>query len=70
MEMGNLYAIYNIPHINQVHVLFRARLLDLDFKPVSRAGCPAFEEAESPGYLAFGLSISRKRYVGNANKEN
>jgi len=32
VEMGALYAIYNIPHINQVYILFRARLLDLDFK--------------------------------------
>jgi ADP-ribose pyrophosphatase YjhB (NUDIX family) len=26
-----LYALYNIPHISQVYILFRARLLDLDF---------------------------------------
>jgi ADP-ribose pyrophosphatase YjhB (NUDIX family) len=25
------YALYNIPHINQIYLLFRARLLDLDF---------------------------------------
>lgn len=31
IEMGQLYALYNIPHINQVYMLFRARLLDLDF---------------------------------------
>jgi ADP-ribose pyrophosphatase YjhB (NUDIX family) len=33
VEIGTLYALYNIPHINQVYLLFRARLLDLDFKP-------------------------------------
>lgn len=33
VEMGPLYALYNIPHINQVYILFRARLLDLDFRP-------------------------------------
>ena len=27
------YALYNIPHINQVYLLFRAKLLDLDFSP-------------------------------------
>lgn len=32
VEIGPLYALYNIPHINQVYILFRARLLDLDFK--------------------------------------
>jgi len=33
VEVGQLYALYNIPHINQVYILFRARLLDLDFSP-------------------------------------
>lgn len=33
VEIGPLYALYNIPHINQVYILFRARLLDLDVKP-------------------------------------
>ena len=33
VEIGALYAVYNIPHVNQVYLLFRARLLDLDFKP-------------------------------------
>ena len=31
VEVGPLYALYNIPHINQVYMLFRARLLDSDF---------------------------------------
>lgn len=31
VEVGPLYAMYNIPHINQVYILFRARLLDLNF---------------------------------------
>ncbi len=31
VEIGALYALYNIPHINQVYLLFRARLLDLGF---------------------------------------
>jgi ADP-ribose pyrophosphatase YjhB (NUDIX family) len=33
VEIESLYALYNIPHINQVYILFRARLLDLDFRP-------------------------------------
>ena len=28
VEIGELYALYNIPHVNQVYILFRARLLD------------------------------------------
>ncbi|UJP04192.1 MAG: NUDIX hydrolase [Nitrosomonas sp.] len=33
VEIGGLYAVYSLPHISQVYFLFRARLLDLDFKP-------------------------------------
>jgi ADP-ribose pyrophosphatase YjhB (NUDIX family) len=31
VEIGALYAVYNIPHVNQVYLLFLAKLLDLDF---------------------------------------
>jgi ADP-ribose pyrophosphatase YjhB (NUDIX family) len=31
VEVGSLYALYNIPHINQVYLLFRARLLAPEF---------------------------------------
>lgn len=33
VKIGNLYAIYSLPHISQVYLLFRAQLLDLDFSP-------------------------------------
>ncbi len=33
VEIDSIYALYNIPHINQVYILFRARLLDIDVKP-------------------------------------
>ncbi|MCL5059071.1 MAG: NUDIX hydrolase [Candidatus Thermoplasmatota archaeon] len=33
IEVGGLYTLYNLPHINQVYFMFRARLLDLDFQP-------------------------------------
>jgi len=55
VEIGPLYALYNIPHINQVYILFRARLLDLDI----RAGAETLEvklfaESEIPwDRLAF-----------------
>ena len=31
--VGELYSMYNLPYINQVHLLFRATLLHLDFFP-------------------------------------
>jgi ADP-ribose pyrophosphatase YjhB (NUDIX family) len=33
VEVLGPYALYNIPHINQVYLLFRARLNDLAFSP-------------------------------------
>ncbi|MBI1964913.1 MAG: NUDIX hydrolase [Betaproteobacteria bacterium] len=33
VEIDSLYALYNIPHINQVYLLFRARLLDTAISP-------------------------------------
>ena len=33
VAIGPLYALYNIPHINQVYILFRGRLLDLEVSP-------------------------------------
>lgn len=31
VSLHGLYTYYNLPHINQVHMFFRASLLDLDF---------------------------------------
>ncbi len=55
VEIGPLYAMYNIPHINQVYILFRARLLDLDFSPGTESlEVQLFDEAEVPWeQLAF-----------------
>ena len=33
IEIGPLYALYNIPHINQVYMLFRAQLVDANVSP-------------------------------------
>ncbi|MDP2154641.1 MAG: hypothetical protein Q8J61_01465, partial [Sulfuricella sp.] len=49
VEIGPLYAMYNIPHINQVYILFRARLLDLDFSAGSESlEVALFSEAAIP----------------------
>ena len=49
VEIGPLYALYNIPHINQVYMLFRARLLDLDFSAGAETlEARLFTEAEIP----------------------
>jgi ADP-ribose pyrophosphatase YjhB (NUDIX family) len=33
ISIGDLYSLYNLPYINQVHLLFLAKLLNLDFSP-------------------------------------
>jgi ADP-ribose pyrophosphatase YjhB (NUDIX family) len=33
VEIDSLFTLYNLPHINQVYMLFRGRLLDLNFGP-------------------------------------
>jgi ADP-ribose pyrophosphatase YjhB (NUDIX family) len=55
IEVQGLYAMYNLPYINQVQLLFRARLLDLDFSPgVESLEVALFGENEIPwDTLAF-----------------
>jgi ADP-ribose pyrophosphatase YjhB (NUDIX family) len=55
VRIGPLFAIYNLPHINQVHVLFRAQLLDLGFSPgIESLEVKLFGEPEIPSKaLAF-----------------
>jgi ADP-ribose pyrophosphatase YjhB (NUDIX family) len=49
VEVLGLYALFNIPHINQVYMLFRARLLDLDFSAGAESlETRLFEENEVP----------------------
>lgn len=49
VEILGLYALFNIPHINQVYMLFRARLLDLDFSAGAETlETKLFEEEQIP----------------------
>lgn len=33
VKVLDLYAVFNLPHVNQVYLMFRSKLLDLDFSP-------------------------------------
>ncbi|MCZ6803167.1 MAG: NUDIX hydrolase [Proteobacteria bacterium] len=33
VEVQDLFAVFNLPYVDQVYMMFRARLLDLDFYP-------------------------------------
>lgn len=39
VELLDMFALVNVPHISQVHILYRARLLEPDFAP----GCESLE---------------------------
>jgi 8-oxo-dGTP pyrophosphatase MutT (NUDIX family) len=49
VDIGELYSLYNLPYINQVNLLFRARLLNLDFSPGAESlEVKLFSEQEIP----------------------
>ena len=49
VKIGALYAVYSLPYISQVYVLFRAQLLDLNFSPgVESQEVKLFSEDEIP----------------------
>ncbi|MDQ6619700.1 MAG: NUDIX hydrolase [Pseudomonadota bacterium] len=49
VEVGELYTVISLPHINQVYVMFRARLLDLEFSAGSESlDVRLFREDEVP----------------------
>ena len=55
VELGDLYTVISLPQINQVYMMFRARLLDLDFGPGTESlEVELFDEDEIPWeQLAF-----------------
>jgi ADP-ribose pyrophosphatase YjhB (NUDIX family) len=49
VEIGDLFSMLSVPQVNQVHLFFRARLLDLDFAPGTESlEVALFDEAEIP----------------------
>lgn len=49
VAIGDLYSMHSLPYINQVHLLFRSQLLDLDFSPgVESLEVALFAENEIP----------------------
>ena len=49
VEISHLFTLYNLPHISQVYLMFRARLLDLDFAAGEESlEVALFTEAEIP----------------------
>lgn len=55
VEISQLYSLFNLPYINQVYLMFRARLVDLSFGPGSESlEVALFREEDIPWeQLAF-----------------
>lgn len=55
VEIIDLYSLISLPDINQVYLLYRAKLLDLDFAPGEESlEVGLFDEADIPwGEIAF-----------------
>lgn len=55
VEVLELHSLINLPDINQVYLMYRARLLDLDFAPGEESlEVALFREADIPwGQIAF-----------------
>ena len=62
IELLAAFSMISVPYVNQVHVFYRARLLDLDFKPgVESLEVALFEEAKMPwkdiAFRTVGLTL-------------
>lgn len=71
-EIIDLYALFNIPHISQVYLMFRARLLNLEFGPGAESlEVQLFHEHEIPWEdLAFPvIHETLKRYYAERKNQ-
>jgi len=62
VELGEPFSMLSVPHVNQVHLFYRARLASLDFKPgVESLEVALFEEAQVPwpeiAFRTVGLTL-------------
>jgi len=55
IKIGPLFSMIDVPHVQQVHIFFRAELLDTDFAPgVESLEVQLFEERDVPwDHIAF-----------------
>jgi ADP-ribose pyrophosphatase YjhB (NUDIX family) len=64
IELQELFSLVNVPHVHQVHLFYRARLLDLDLAPGEESlDVRLFREAEIPwDELAFPTTAQTLRF--------
>jgi hypothetical protein len=64
VELGEAFALLSVPHVDQVHLFYRARLLDRDFAPGEETlELDLFRESEIPWEeIAFRTISTTLRY--------
>lgn len=68
IELGEVFTLISVPHISQVHMIYHARLLDLDFAPGEETlELGLFGEAEIPWHeIAFRtIGITLRHFFGD-----
>ncbi|MDR2015961.1 MAG: NUDIX hydrolase [Azoarcus sp.] len=68
IEMGEMFSLIDVPAISQVHIFYRARLLDTDFRPGEESlETVIFSEAEIPwNEIAFRtVSLTLQHYFAD-----
>lgn len=72
LEIEQLYTLFDLPHINQVHCLYRATLSDTNFAPGEESLAVAlFDEASIPwDQLAFRVVAHTLRHYFADRKNN
>jgi ADP-ribose pyrophosphatase YjhB (NUDIX family) len=64
VELGAPFTMVSVPHVNQVHLFYRARLLELEFKPGEETlDVALWDEAKIPwkdiAFRTVGLTLKR-----------
>jgi ADP-ribose pyrophosphatase YjhB (NUDIX family) len=66
IELGPMFSFVDVPHISQIHIIYRANLLDADFHPgeESLEAC-LFDESEIPWHdIAFrSIEYTLRRFL-------
>ena len=71
VELGELFSMLSVPHVDQVHLFYRARLLDTDFSPGTESlEVALFSESEIPWKeIAFRTISTTLKYFYSDRKE-
>ncbi|CAL94060.1 NUDIX hydrolase [Azoarcus olearius] len=73
IEVGPMYTLIDVPAISQVHIIYRARLLDLDFRPGEESlEVALFAEADIPWeQIAFRtIAMTLRHYFDDRRSGN